>query len=286
VDSHKFRELSDLALRGIVPFENLDEDSEKCEQVMSDMQLDDVVQAVVVSAEPGEETLVLSFQGSDEAGVEAQSLGYRSDRRPVNLRLSAVSGQEFLGRLEGDPGFINPEAAANLYSVLGLLDSTFLRPTLLRDLQTADYPEEDFAEPLRKAQRFKWSMKTVAVGVDHFKSGKHDSARQYLNHALDIDPTNVEGLVARGALSATTGKYAEGIADFRKALSLKSTHRNARNYLVETQVVYGKLLEEQGKMDSAMACYREVLGLDPEEETAKVRLQALTAAVEAKMWCI
>ena len=81
---------------------------------------------------------------------------------------------------------------------------------------------------------------SVAVGVEHFKSGKHEDARQVLNHALDIDPSNVEGLVARGALSATTGQYKEGIADFRKALSLKSSHRNARNYLVETQVVYGK----------------------------------------------
>ena len=39
---------------------------------------------------------------------------------------------------------------------------------------------------------------------------------------------------------ATTGKYKEGIADFQKALSIKSTHKNARNYLVETEVVLGK----------------------------------------------
>ena len=63
---------------------------------------------------------------------------------------------------------------------------------------------------------------------------------QYFNHALDIDPSNVEGLVARGALLSTTGKYREGIADFRSALSIKNTHRNARNYFVEIQVVLGK----------------------------------------------
>ena len=80
----------------------------------------------------------------------------------------------------------------------------------------------------------------VAVGVDHFKSGRHEQARQILNHALDIDPSNVEGLVARGALSATTGLFKDGIADFRKARSLNASHKNARNYLLETQVVYGK----------------------------------------------
>ena len=80
----------------------------------------------------------------------------------------------------------------------------------------------------------------MAVGVGHFKSGKHKEAREVLNHALNIDSSNVEGLVARGALSATTGHYLDAITDFRKALSLKSSHKNACNYLVETQVVYGK----------------------------------------------
>lgn len=39
---------------------------------------------------------------------------------------------------------------------------------------------------------------------------------------------------------ANDGKYREGIADFEKALTLKHTHRNARNYLVQTQVAYGE----------------------------------------------
>ena len=40
----------------------------------------------------------------------------------------------------------------------------------------------------------------VGVGVKHFKNGDLDKAKKLLNHALDIDATNVEGLVARGAL--------------------------------------------------------------------------------------
>lgn len=97
-----------------------------------------------------------------------------------------------------------------------------------------------FYSPLALSFSLPPSFSSVAVGVAHFKSGKHETAAQCLNHALDIDPSNVEGLVARGALLATTGKYKEGIADFRKALTIKNTHKNARNYFVETQVVYGK----------------------------------------------
>lgn len=39
---------------------------------------------------------------------------------------------------------------------------------------------------------------------------------------------------------ANGGKFKEGIADFEKALTVKHSHKNARNYLVETQVAYGE----------------------------------------------
>ena len=40
----------------------------------------------------------------------------------------------------------------------------------------------------------------VAVGVKHFKAGENSKAMKYFDHALEIDGSNVEGLVARGAL--------------------------------------------------------------------------------------
>lgn len=43
-------------------------------------------------------------------------------------------------------------------------------------------------------------MYRVAVGVKYFKKGELDQAKKVLTHALEIDPNNVEGLVARGAL--------------------------------------------------------------------------------------
>lgn len=41
---------------------------------------------------------------------------------------------------------------------------------------------------------------SVAVGVMHFKAGENSKAMKYFDHALEIDDSNVEGLVARGAL--------------------------------------------------------------------------------------
>ena len=41
---------------------------------------------------------------------------------------------------------------------------------------------------------------SVAQGITYFKAGKQAEAIQCFNKALDIDKTNVEALVARGAL--------------------------------------------------------------------------------------
>lgn len=62
------------------------------------------------------------------------------------------------------------------------------------------FPETDYAVELRQVQAAKWAFRSVADGIDHFKAGRHSEAFQSLNRALSIDPSNIEGLVARGAL--------------------------------------------------------------------------------------
>lgn len=62
------------------------------------------------------------------------------------------------------------------------------------------FPPNEYASELRQAQASKWAFRSVAEGIDHFKAGRHAEAFQCLNKALTVDPRNVEGLVARGAL--------------------------------------------------------------------------------------
>lgn len=62
------------------------------------------------------------------------------------------------------------------------------------------FPETEYATELRQTQASKWAFRSVAEGIDHFKAGRHTEAFQCLNKALTVDPRNVEGLVARGAL--------------------------------------------------------------------------------------
>lgn len=62
------------------------------------------------------------------------------------------------------------------------------------------FPPNEYATELRQTQASKWAFRSVAEGIDHFKAGRHSEAFQCLNKALTVDPRNVEGLVARGAL--------------------------------------------------------------------------------------
>lgn len=64
----------------------------------------------------------------------------------------------------------------------------------------AGFPEQECAPGLRKEQVSRLALRSVAKGVSLFKKGEYSEAFQCLNQALNVDPLNVEGLVARGAL--------------------------------------------------------------------------------------
>ena len=124
--------------------------------------------------------------------------------------------------LDNSSGFHNPNSVACLATSLGILsnknslmlglwyevsDVNSLILTASSRLQlifvdhfSGSYAQKDMAKDLRSAQNAKWAQQNVALGIRHFKQGNQVEAFQCLNKAIIIDPQNVEGLVARGAL--------------------------------------------------------------------------------------
>lgn len=96
-----------------------------------------------------------------------------------------------------------------------------------------------------------------------------------MNKALNIDPKNVEGLVARGALYANSGNFQKAIADFETALKLNPNHGNARKYMGETLVALGRSYEEEEKLEEARKSYQSCLSLIPNHEEAQNSLKFL-----------
>ncbi|NXF42681.1 TTC14 protein, partial [Oceanites oceanicus] len=197
-----------------------------------------------------------------------------SDDFPLHYRRSmevANTAETFEEVLHRSPGFANPSLVEYLAEKLGLSESN--PPSLMRSLQIKNFNEEDFAPALRKKQSASWALKCVKAGVDYFKVGRHVEAMNEYNKALEIDPQNVEALVARGALYATKGSLNKAIGDFEIALENCPTHRNARKYLCQTLVERGGQLEEEDKLLNAESYYKRALSLD---ETFQEAEEALT----------
>ena len=96
-----------------------------------------------------------------------------------------------------------------------------------------------------------------------------------MNKALKIDPKNVEGLVARGALYANNGSFKKAVDDFEIALKLNPTHANARKYMGETLVALGRSYEEENKIEEAKKAYQDCLTIIPHHEEAQSSLNFL-----------
>lgn len=174
--------------------------------------------------------------------------------------------------LEESSGFNNPNCFEHLSQSIGLNPFTFY--TNMSSLR-GKYPSEDYANELRQSQASSWAFRSVAEGIEHFKEGRHTEAFQCLNKALTIDPKNVEGLVARGALYANNGSFKKAVEDFETALKINANHANARKYMGETLVALGRSYEEENRTEDAKKAYQECLAIIPHHEEAQISLNFL-----------
>lgn len=187
-------------------------------------------------------------------------------------RISPDTVDNFMGYLHGSKLFNNTNCYESLYEEVGLdINDTFSH---MRSLKHR-FPTQDYAMELRQTQASKWAFRSVADGIEHFKIGRHVEAFQCLNKALNIDPRNVEGLVARGALYANKGSFLKAVEDFETALKLNSFHTNARKYMGETLVALGRSYEDDNKLDDAVKAYTNCLNIIPNHEQARISLDAL-----------
>ncbi|VDH99328.1 Hypothetical predicted protein, partial [Mytilus galloprovincialis] len=121
----------------------------------------------------------------------------------------------------------------------------------------------------------KRGLNSVAQGITYFKAGKQPEAVQCFNKALDIDKKNVEALVARGALYANNESFTRAIDDFEAALKINSVHANARKYLHDTLLAYGKSNEDIEKYQEAEELYTKAMSLDQASVDAREALRFL-----------
>lgn len=235
----------------------------------------DVVRGVITGVNPQEERVFVSLKQSRLPEEHKHlHLGVIDNQDTSIQRMwSDPEGLEFEEHLKRSKGFNNPRNIDTLIDVLGI--DTHAPCSILRGFQRYDCPKEEYAEQLRRQQSAKWSMDTTAKGVEHFKAGSYDTALKHFKHALQIDGKNVEAMVAQGALFANQDQLTTAVKNFKDALEICPSHRNANKYLTATLVELGIQQEKEGLLREAMQTFREALGLDSNQQTAKEHLENL-----------
>ena len=177
-----------------------------------------------------------------------------------------VAYDKMLGK---SPGFVNPTNVEVLVKDLGLSEIAG-GASLMTHI--GNYPRESYSDQLRQRQSANAAFRHVEVGVKHFKAGETVDAFQCLNMALKLDPANVEGLVARGALYANGGSLGKAVEDFERALEIRPTHKNANKYWKETSMARAKGFLDEEKYGEAREIYLKILEFDPNDECGKAHL--------------
>ncbi|KAJ4943936.1 hypothetical protein JOQ06_006429 [Pogonophryne albipinna] len=254
---------------------------------LSYYQMGDFIRAAVKDIDRYQEKITVSLQQAAlSPGLEHIKLGvFPREELPIHysrsLRAAADSRETYECILKSCHGYHNPSVVEYLLEKVGVSDTQ--PPSMMRGLQSKLFHEEDFASAIRKRQSASWALKCVRAGVDHFKHGRHVEAMNEYNKALDIDTTNVEALVARGALYANKGSIMKAITDFELALENCPDHRNANKYLCQTLVERGKQLEEQEKLVTAEGLYRKALSLDESNPEAQEALHKITETIQVSI---
>lgn len=182
--------------------------------------------------------------------------------------------------LEMSSTFKNPNTEDVLFLSVGLNPNEYY--TNMTSLK-GKFAANQYASQIRQDQASKWAFRSVAEGIEHFKEGRHSEAFSCLNKALSIDPRNVEGLVARGALYANSGSFKKAVEDFEAALQINNSHANARKYLGETLVALGRSYEDENKYEEAHKAYQDCLKVIPMHEEALNSLEFLRNKGQNKM---
>ncbi|XP_065294758.1 tetratricopeptide repeat protein 14-like isoform X2 [Dermacentor albipictus] len=276
------REIHDLAIKAFCPLNQVPTFSAH-ESPFDVFQTKDLVRAVVISCSSESERIILSMKPdalpADQQHLLKLGLVTEEEIPSHHKRLISTHGRSYQEVLERTIGFNNPTTASHLCSALGI--PSWRQASLTKALHMKEYPKEDYATALRKAQSSKWAYKRCDVnsflkdGVMHFKAGNHSEAFACLNKALQIDPENVEALVARGALFANNSNLRRALEDFEQALTLNPNHPNARKYMSETLVALGRYYEERGDLEGAVKTYKKAVKVNLSNTDAREALIAM-----------
>ncbi len=134
--------------------------------------------------------------------------------------------------------------------------------------RAANIPEFVNADPDAIQQitaRFLDDHHYYRAAVEFIKQGEPVGALPLLHTSLEVNPNNVESLLALGIILSDEGNTAEAEARFREILDIEPDHANAHRGLAD-------MLRRRRKLEEAVDHYRQALKTDPRLPEAHVSL--------------
>ena len=108
--------------------------------------------------------------------------------------------------------------------------------------------------------------------LDHHKCEEFAKARKLYRKLLRADPGSVDALHLLGVTLGQQERYLEGINYMRQANELNPEAAIIRGNLVRAHFAYATKLFGEGRLDTAIHHYREVLRLNPKAAKARSSL--------------
>lgn len=113
---------------------------------------------------------------------------------------------------------------------------------------------------------------TVDDGVKLISSGRVDEARACFERVLAANPRNADACNNLGVIHIQNGNFEAAVAMFERAHSINPLKRDIRDNCVQANFEYALACTSQQRHTDAVALYRRVLALDPENMGARINL--------------
>jgi tetratricopeptide (TPR) repeat protein len=120
----------------------------------------------------------------------------------------------------------------------------------------------------------------IEIGQEYKDLGQHKEAIENFQHALNVDPENLQARVGIASVYLIQRAYKKAVNEYEKALAIDDEDIAARNGLCEAHLAYGDQALSRDRTSEAVKSFEQALGINPEHAGARERMtdfHALTA---------
>ncbi|MCK5646700.1 MAG: tetratricopeptide repeat protein, partial [Anaerolineales bacterium] len=112
----------------------------------------------------------------------------------------------------------------------------------------------------------------IEIGQEYKDLGQHKEAIENFQHALNVDPDNLQARVGIASVYLNQKAYKKAINEYEKALAIDDVDISARAGLCEAHLAYGDKALSRDRTSDAVKSYEQALVINAEHAGARERM--------------